>query len=451
MGRVTTNNTQIAYAPEDPNNVGELPTNPVWTLLEPNDITDFSAELTTTPRNPISPTRQRRKGAVTDLDATAGFEHDTTYGLLEEFIPAFCFANRTNDDLNVRQAPVLATGFTVSGYPEDTRTEENSLYVADGYANPANNGLFRATDDATATLIEATGQNLEAENSPPSGARIRFAGKRIPTAQSTSILPVANAQGNFTDGVVTLTTTSQGPNWAMAGLVNGQTIVIARPGDEGERNHIIGRVRETTATSIRLDKATQTGSVPTTSDIDVLYGGFVRNVAVSDQANYLERSYTVEATWDNLENDADGNPTGNDMYQYLLGGYCNSIALNLAGQSLATATIGFIGTDMPSPVASADRKTGASGAYPTPRTDALNTTADIARLRILRSNTDTVGLTTFFDSATLTLNNNVSPEKVLGRLDAPFINFGNFEVDLESDVIFTNAGVIEAVRNNETV
>lgn len=44
----------------------------------------------------------------------------------------------------------------------------------------------------------------------------------------------------------------------------------------------------------------------------------------------------------------------------------------------------------------------------------------------------------------------MSPEKVLGRLGAAFINTGNFEIDVEAQLVFTNAAVIEKVRDNET-
>ena len=64
---------------------------------------------------------------------------------------------------------------------------------------------------------------------------------------------------------------------------------------------------------------------------------------------------------------------------------------------------------------------------------------------------DNTGLTTDFDSMTITINNNVSPEKVIGQLGGKYVNFGNLEVDIETDVIFSSSEVLRAVRNNETV
>ena len=453
MGRVTTNNTQLAYAAEVPANPGFLPGDarpsgggnfpgsPEWTLLEPNDITDIGATITTTPRDPISPTRQRRKGAVTDLDSAMGFDHDATYGLMEDFIPPFVFANRTNDDLNVRPDSVADDGFVVTGYPVSARAASKTLYIAEGFSVSANNGLHVASAVAAnkITITGFTAANEEAANAVPKGARLRFAGKRVDANAANRATVDADGNGN-------ITTVAAAPNWTMAGLTNGQVIGIFKDKD----NYIWGRVRGTSATTITLDKATVTGEIANGDAFDVLYGGFVRNVAVSDTTNYLERSFTIEAVWDNLGNNPNtGLPDGTDEYEYAEGNYCNTFAINLAGQSLATASVGFIGTDTEPPTRT--RKTGADDPFPAPRTNALNTTSDIARLRILEDDLDPQGLTTDFDSLTVTLNNNVSPEKVIGSLAARYINFGNFEVDIEGDVIFSNSGVVSAVRSNATV
>ena len=460
MGRVTTNNTQLAYAPEAPNARGTLPQNPVWTLLEPNDITDIGATITTTESDPISPTRQRRKGAVTDLDSAMGFEHNATYGLSEEFIPTFVFANRTNDDLNVRPSAVMATHFVSAAYPINrlvwSATGPKSLWIAEGFSNEANNGLMVANAAPAAGRINAEkigspNTALVVEANPPKGARVRFAGTRAVAHADNAAVVTANGNATITLPAAAITAIT-------AGLTVGQVVAIYENAD----NFIWGRYRSTTATTLGLDKATITkdgdqvrkAGLPEslTDDVqyDVLYGGFARNVAVS-HADYLERSFTIEAVWDNLENDDDGMPTGNDEYEYSLGNYCNSFALNLAGQSLATATVGFIGTDTESPVKAADRKAGANDPFPAPRPNALNTTSDILRLRILEGDLDPAGLTTDFSSATITLNNNVSPEKVLGSLAARYMNFGNFEVDFEGDIIFSDSRVIAAVRGNQTV
>ena len=457
MGRVTTNNTELSYAKELTEWAGSrglgflpaaagdrpdgwqgtwpvpsAPTSPEFTLLEPNDITSFGAEITTTPRNPISPTRQRRKGAVTDLDSSAEFEHDATYGLMEEFIPPFLFSSRTNDDLTVRPSAVVGDGYTVSSFPTDERTNAGSLWSADGFGISANNGLKVAASDTTAPGNKINVAGLTAEGSPPAGARLRYTGQRVAASNITSITTPTSA------GLAVITTGASGPDWTKVGLTRGQTIAAAVDAN----NILYGRVAsDPTARVLSLDKASVIGTVDGSMQTDFLFGGFVKNVPTGD-SQYLDRSFTIEAVWNNL-----ANPGPGDEYEYSKGNYCNSLAFNLAGQSLATATVGFIGTDTETPTTT--RVTGATPKVPAPRTNALNTTADVARLRI--NQLDNTGLTTDFDSMTITLNNNVSPEKVIGSLAAAYTNFGNFEVDIEADVIFTSSGVISAVRNNTTV
>ena len=64
---------------------------------------------------------------------------------------------------------------------------------------------------------------------------------------------------------------------------------------------------------------------------------------------------------------------------------------------------------------------------------------------------DEAGLTTDFKSLSLTLNNNANAQKCLGQLGAAFVTFGNFEVDLEMQLLFSNPRVINAIRDNETL
>ena len=444
MGRVTTNNTELSFAPET--ELGKVPVAPgtPWTLTEPNDITAIGAEITTTPRNPISPTRQRRKGAVTDLDSTLEFEHDTTYGLLEEFVPPFAFAQRTNDDLTKTITAVSGTAVTVSDFPTTGgRVGQNALYHVEGLPTVGNNGLkVRNNTAVTATSVALAG--LTAEPSIPARAnpKIRYAGQRVSGATVGAV--------DTDKGTTSITTLTGADTW---GLTVGQMIAITQQNVQSNastawQNVLYGRVLTISATEITLDKASLVSDLSTpvrpTGAVDILFGGLVRNLPATS-SEYLERSYTFEAVWNNLETPNTPGAARADGYEYSKGNYCNSIAISLPGQALSTCTVGFVGTDTEPPKAA--REQNATTKLPAPRTAAVNTTSDIARLRI--DNIDGTGLTTDFDSLTLTINNNVTPEKVLAQLGGKFVNLGNFEVDLETDVIFSSSGVISAVRNNK--
>ena len=174
--------------------------------------------------------------------------------------------------------------------------------------------------------------------------------------------------------------------------------------------------------------------------IELLFGQFLRNVDVDD-ASFLERSFTFEGSYDDLG----AGPV--KEYEYAKGNYCNEIGMSLPLADKAMMNYGFVGQDTDNPTTS--QKTHTGGTVLHQMTEAFNTSSDIIRLRITKA--DETGLTTDFKSATVTFNNNVSGEKVLGYLGSKFLNTGVFEVNIETQLLFTEGDVIDAIRANETV
>ena len=82
MGRVLTNTISAEFSRESAPGV---PTT-LWRMVEPDNITRFGGEITTTPRNPISNSRQRRKGTEDRALAT--------------FTQELARATRPDDDLH---------------------------------------------------------------------------------------------------------------------------------------------------------------------------------------------------------------------------------------------------------------------------------------------------------------------------------------------------------------
>lgn len=430
MGRVLTNNTTLAVAEEE--TLGNLPTSPDWFLLEPNSIGAFGADITTVARSPISRNRQRRKGTITDLDSSVEWEGDLTVSHFDRFAEGFIFAN-FQGEVDRDPSAVTATAYTV-----DTGSilPVQSLVRGVGFGIAGNNGIKVVDGSPTATSITASG--LTAEATPPDEARVEVVG-----LQGTS----GDLTIDVTGGVITLGSTAL--DFTTFPMQVGQFIHVGGTADANRfvdgsvNNSGFVRVVSIATNAVVIDKATNTfvTDAGAGKNVQVFFGRFLKNVPTND-ANFLERSFQFEAEYPGLAPDNVAS-----RYEYARGNYCNTMAINMPLTDKATVNFAFVGTDTTPPTDT--RATDAASASDPIRTGAYNTTADCVRLRI--TELDETGITTDFKSMTITFNNNVSPEKVLCNLGARFMNFGNFEVDVEAELVFTNEEVPDAIRNNTSL
>lgn len=444
MGRVLTNNTTLSYAIEE--SLGVLPVSPAWFILEPNSIGTYGATITTVARSPISQNRQRRKGTVTDLDSAVEWEGDLTLSHFTDFAEGFMFSVAVNQDLDFRAANVTATGYTVPAVNVSQAarlqfigTGPISLVYARGYVTPANNGLKPLAADVVSTNTEIQVAGLSVETAP-TNATVDIAGVRAETgdlAISVSGTTATITSGN--NGAI------NSVDFTTLGLTPGQFIhvgglTISRQFSAGAG---YARVTAIAAAQLSLDKldatlVTDNGSGDT---VDLLFGRFIRNVPTSSP-EFLERSFQFELAFPNLEVPGPG-----DEYEYAEGNFCNTMALNIPLADKATVNFSFVGTDANPPTPT--RALNADTPIDPNRTGAFNTTSDCTRLRI--AEVDESGIYTDFKSLTITFNNNVSPEKILCNLGAQFMNIGNFEIDIEAQLIFNDSRVASAIRENRTM
>lgn len=509
MARVLTNNISLAYTIESALNTPGTS----WKLLEPNSIKKFGSDIKTTSRTPISKSRQRRKGTITDLDSAVEFDADLTVDAFIDFAEAFVFADFVGP-VNFTPSAVVSTS-SGSGCTLNVATAGSNPYTVDGTPTAAAGGSNYAIGDlleingtgtkavvrvatlsgsAVATVVVVSvgsytvdpagatvaTTNISAGYTVPSGGtavltnallyargftntennglklanaaslttKVRVSGLVAETPPANALLEICGIRGASGDLAINSDgdLTSSALNFTTLGLTVGQTIWIGGDATANKfataANRGYARIEAIAAGKLTLNKRGQAFSTDSGSGklIDIYFGKFLRNVDV-DHGDYLERSFHFELAYPNLDN-----PSG-DMYEYAEGNYANQLSFDLPLANKAAVTFGFIGTDTEPP--SDSRLSGASSAVDPLRKTAFNTSSDIARLRI--TEVDETGLTTDFKSLKITFNNNVTPEKVIGTLGAKYMNTGNFMVDIEADLLFTNADVASAVRNNTTV
>jgi hypothetical protein len=423
-----------------------LPADPQWFELEPNTINSFGTTIAKTSRSPISKARVRRKQVVTDLDSAVEIEADLTLAHLRRLAESFVFARSVGGDAYLTSA-ATGGGFTVpalsaaqAGRLIYTGGGAKTLIKAHGFTNEENNVLFAlsAAPAPGAVLIPVVGTIAEV---PAASAMVEVSIAGIRGAPGDLRI---DADGNLISTALNFTTT---------GITTNQVIYIG--GDDlahqffADVNTGFARVQIVAPNKLTLakrdfdfvtDDGTANGAGGSPLSIDILFGQFIRNVN-TQHPDYLEVSNQFELGSPNLM------PGGATGFEYALGNYADamSIAIPLTGK--ATITFGFVGTDVLKP--SAARALNAANAKVGGQTAAFGTSSDIARLRA--QDVDEAGLTTDFKSATFTLTNNVSAEKVLGKLGARYLNIGDFECDVESQLIFTNPDMIERIRCNKTI
>jgi hypothetical protein len=433
--RVLTNNTALSYTIESA--LGTPGT--TWKLLEPNDLKKWGATIKTEERNPINADRNRQEGAVTDMDSGVELDCDLTLEAWNDFCEGFLFAVFKGATV-FQVTGVTSTGYTVAS---GGALPANYLVYARGFVNTANNGLKVVGAASTGTEIKTSGLVAETISNP------------TVTNASVSICGIQGASGDFKIDASQNFTTAALDFTALTGftLLPGTWVFIggsaagnqfATAADRGP-----ARINSVAATVLTLAKrsAVYTADTGVGKTIHLYFGRFCRNVAASS-ADYLERSFTFEAAFKNLQNPGPG-----DGYEYSRGNYCNMLELDLTLATLAKLSYGFVGQTTDNPTTS--RLSGAS----TPGTPvaitgfatatALSTSSALGRLRI--TEVDETGLTTDIRDAKFKINNNVTGEKVLGNLGPKYLNVGDLEVDIEMELMFTEMNVVTAIRNYRTV
>lgn len=439
--KIDSNVTGLRFAEEA--SLKTLPGTPVWHSLEPNSYKDFGGQITSLARKPISASRQLQKGVTTDLEADGGINQDLTMNNTTRLLQGFFFADirekKTTQPMNA--AATLLTGVTAA-----TKTVAaaaglagflaSNLVLASGFGNSANNGLKSIASASTATAVVVN--ETMADEVPGADAKLevvgyQFASATVDVTMNASLVRLSRASGTF--------------DFTTLGLIPGEWIFLG--GDAVAttftNNKGFARISAITATYIEFDKVNWAGAVAevgTGKTIRIFYGSVLKNE--SDPLLIKRRTYQLERT---LGNDGTGTQS-----EYLIGAVPNELSINIQQADKVTVDLDFIALDN-------EQRDGATGLKSGTRptlvpASAFNTSSDMSRIKLsLVSATDAApaALFAFATEVTVSIKNNVSPNKAVGVLGAFDTSAGNFEVGGKMTAYFASVGAVSAIRNNSDV
>lgn len=440
--KVSSNISGLSIAEEQSLKV--LPGTPVWYGQEPNSYDDFGGESTSVRRAPIDPSRQNKKGTVVDLDADGGFNTDFTKSNLARLLQGFFFTDvaqlQSSAPLNAASVPFTSTAAADKSYNAAAGLPvmaAGNLVLASGFTNAANNGLKQvATSIATKlTVVEV----VVDEAAPPVAAKVERVGHHF---------AVADINLTVTSGIPALTATAADFT-TIGGFFPGNWIFIG--GDLAAHrfaNNIgYARIATVAAKAVTFDETTFT---PVTESgagktIRVFNGFAYRNQ--KDPALIKRRSYNVERT-------LGVNDTAGVMAEYLEGAVPNELTVNIPKSEKLTVDLSFVAVNhkvvsgVGGDVIKAGTRISALGE------EAFNTSRDIVRIKMAILDPATSNPTALFgyvDEASLTVNNNITPNKAVGVVGAFDTTEGNFDVGGSVTAFFSSTAAVAAIRNNADV
>lgn len=432
--KIDSNVTGLRYCEET--TLKTLPDTPVFHMLEPNSYSDFGGQTSTVARNPINPSRQRKKGVITDLDASGGFNQDLTVVNTTRLLQGFFFADAREKFTTASLLKPKATNIqsvTTAGYQTGTGVSipANYLVKASGFTIPANNGLKKLTGAGTLGTIPVAGLQVE---SPSSKARVDVVGVELPADASLEQL----------GDLVALKVT--GLDLTTLNFISGEWVYVGGDSVQNrfENSYGFARISEVTPQRIVFDKVDwiPEDETATGKNVHLYFGTVIRNEP--ERENIKRRTYHVERTLDRDDNGL--------MAEYLVGAVPNELTLNINQADKVTMDMSFVALDN---VQRAGTEGLIAGERPIlPPSDAFNTSTDFTRIKLAKVDeydANPEPLFAYATEITLTINNNVSPNKAIGVLGGFDTTAGTFEVGGSMTVYFAGIEAVRAVRDNADI
>lgn len=426
--KIDSNETSAFYAQEE--SIGVLPVTPIWYPLEPNSYDDFGGELTLLARNPINSSRQRKKGVITDLDASGGINQDFTQENFQDLLQGFMFARHRN---KTQQKPTAISASAVT--VQDATAYKAGMIVAIVGSNvAANNKHYSVAADGTGTELPLAGLAVDA--APRSDARISVVGYALDgaTIDVSGVYPKLVAAG---------------VDFVAAGLTAGEWIYVGGDGAgtsfTDEANNGFKRISVVEAGAITFDMSFAAMVTAAATDVQIYVGRVLKN-ELGDKI--IRHSYQIERQI--------GAPDTANLSQvqseYLVGAVPNEFVMNIETADKINADMSFVAMNNEQRTAVEGIKAGTR--MPLIEADAFNTSSDFSF--ILMNIVDTSkenpeALFSFLTEMSVTINNNVQPNKAVAVLGAFDMTAGTFEVSAEAGAYFSRVEAVQAVRNNADV
>lgn len=414
---VDSNQTGLRYAEETIGSPGVVGGGAVWYPLEPNSYGEFGAQTVMTARDTINPSRQRRKGTVTDLDVAGGFQIDFTDKDIYRLMQGFTLST-WSENTNLQPSAVSATQYTVAS--GGTGFLVGGLLFAEGFAVPGNNGLHSVTASA-ATTVTASGLAVEA--APPAGATITYVGQQGATADLAIVV---------NSGIPSLTSTTL--NFTTLNFAVGEWIFIGGDGAAFQfatpANNGFYRIKTIGANAIVFDRwpSTPVADAGAGKTIQIFFGHIIKNEPLP--ANQVFRTFQWERQ------------LKSDSFEYLKGTGANTMSVNITNGDKVTVDLGFVGLG-------AERlSAGKAGTRPAlPGQAAFNASTSFSRVRF-SNDSSAASLGTYLTDLTLTIDNGMTPAKAIGYLGGFDLNAGSFKVAGAAELYFSNYAAIDAIQAN---
>lgn len=452
---ILSNKTGVTVAEES--SPKTLPGTPVWRELEPNSE-DMGANFAQVARSPINSSRQRRKGAITDLEASVSVQVDLTDDkIVRDLLQGFVFANLENkavseNAIGVEDRTHAITDstnlVTAAGDSPDLDADfaEHDLVAIAGSANAANNGLFKVTSgatDTTLTLLTADGADgdpsLVDENATANISVVKVG------AQGTA----GDIEVSVGSGFPTLISSSF--DFTTLGLEPGEWIFVG--GDETATkfataaNNGYARVRSVAANVITVDKTSDTWVTDNGSGklISIFIGRRLRNRLGS---NIVQKYYQFERSL----GAPDSAQPAQVQYEYVTGAAPNQASIDLSSNDKIMVDLEYVALGHETQDAATGKKAGTRPILESG--EAYNTSSHIQRtaLRLASgTNSNNTDEFTYGSDLSLTINNNVSPLKALGTLGGFATNAGELTVDASLTAFFADIVVMDRIRNNASM